>query len=350
MVDPDKVRIRVYSTQSTHKTLSSLRQGSMIHIYDEDYKRKSEDAFLEAYMTHTSTSANYQILASLDVGRRQAVLEGYELVEKSIEMSMALREKIINHPDLSKYFKVLTIEDLIPAKYRSSGLSKYYDKRNGWSRLEQGWKEDEFVLDPTKINLHIGKTGVNGDDFKNRFLMDQFDIQVNKTTRNTVLFMTNIGTTRSSVAYLTGVLLKIAHQLDDEMKSFSRDELLLRERKVESLTRKATALPDFSAFHSYFRPSTKSDEGNLRKAYFMVYDEDNCIHRTLKECDEALQNGEELVSANFVIPYPPGFPVLVPGQLLSRDILNFMMELDVKEIHGYRPELGLTLFKTEVLK
>ena len=63
--DPDKVRIRVYSTQSTHKTLSSFRQGSMIHIWDEDFRRKSENTFMEAYMTHTSTSPNYQMLASL---------------------------------------------------------------------------------------------------------------------------------------------------------------------------------------------------------------------------------------------------------------------------------------------
>ncbi len=50
---PDKVRIRVYATQSTHKTLSSFRQGSMIHIWDEDFRRKTENTFLEAYMTHT---------------------------------------------------------------------------------------------------------------------------------------------------------------------------------------------------------------------------------------------------------------------------------------------------------
>src|SRR5699024_2223182 len=52
--DPDKVHIRVYATQSTHKTLSSFRQGSMIHIWDDDFRKKSEDTFLEAYMTHTS--------------------------------------------------------------------------------------------------------------------------------------------------------------------------------------------------------------------------------------------------------------------------------------------------------
>ena len=82
MPDPEKVKIRVYSTQSTHKTLSSFRQGSMIHIYDEEFEKKTEDSFHEAYMTHTSTSANYQILASLDVGRRQVVFEGFELVKK----------------------------------------------------------------------------------------------------------------------------------------------------------------------------------------------------------------------------------------------------------------------------
>ncbi|MBQ0741586.1 hypothetical protein J9332_45665, partial [Aquimarina celericrescens] len=47
--DPDQVRIRVYSTQSTHKTLSSFRQGSMIHVWDEDFRKKSQNTFMEAY-------------------------------------------------------------------------------------------------------------------------------------------------------------------------------------------------------------------------------------------------------------------------------------------------------------
>ena len=73
----------MYATQSTHKTLTSLRQGSMIHIWDQDFSQKVEATFHEAYMTHTSTSPNYQILASLDLGRRQAALEGFELVAKA---------------------------------------------------------------------------------------------------------------------------------------------------------------------------------------------------------------------------------------------------------------------------
>jgi arginine decarboxylase len=119
MPDPDTVKIRVYSTQSTHKTLSSFRQGSMIHIWDEEYRRLVSDSFQEAYMTHTSTSPNYQILASMDAGRRQVQFEGYELVEKSIELAMSIRAKIHDHPLLHKYFRVLTVRDFIPDQYRN---------------------------------------------------------------------------------------------------------------------------------------------------------------------------------------------------------------------------------------
>ena len=100
--DPARARVRVYSTQSTHKTLTSLRQGSMIHVFDQDFSQKVEDTFHEAYMTHTSTSPNYQILASLDLGRRQAALEGFELVVKQIESAMRLRDAVNNHPLLSQ--------------------------------------------------------------------------------------------------------------------------------------------------------------------------------------------------------------------------------------------------------
>jgi arginine decarboxylase len=65
--------------------------------------------------------------------------------------------------------------------------------------------------------------------------------------------------------------------------------------------------------------------------------------------EDAMETGREVVSSTFVIPYPPGFPILVPGQVISREILHFMRMLDVKEIHGYRPELGLRVFTEEAL-
>jgi arginine decarboxylase len=349
MPDPEKVRIRVYATQSTHKTLSSFRQGSMIHIWDQDFRRKSENTFLEAYMTHTSTSPNYQMLASLDVGRRQVQLEGFELVEKSIELAMVLRAKINDTPQLSKYFDILTVQDFIPNKYRQTGLKEYYTQHEGWNRMDEAWEKDEFVLDPTKLTLHIGRTGVDGDTFKNKYLMDKFNIQINKTSRNTVLFMTNIGTTRGSVTYLVNALLKIADDLDEEFKALNNKEKELREKKIHSLTKDVPPLPDFSYFHDSFQAVPGVPGGDLRTAYFLAYKEDNYDYVPLRECLSTMKNGRVLVASTFVIPYPPGFPVLVPGQVVSEEIINFLNALDVSEIHGYRADLGLRVFKENIL-
>jgi arginine decarboxylase len=349
MPDPEKVKIRVYATQSTHKTLSSFRQGSMIHIWDEEYSRRVADNFQEAYMTHTTTSANYQILASLDAGRRQVELEGYELVEKSIEMAMVLRSKIQDHPKLSKYFHVLNVHDLIPKEYRKYGEGEYYTVKDGWDRMEESWEKDEFVLDPTKITLSVGKAGITGDVFKNTYLMDRFNIQVNKTSRNTVLLMTNIGTTRGSVTFLINALLQIADELDESNRSLNKRETEISKKHIESLIKDFPPLPDFSFFHRSFQASPGVPGGNIREAFFLAYEEDLCEYIPISECLQALKDKRELVSTSFVIPYPPGFPILVPGQVASEEIIRFMIALDVKEIHGYRADLGLKVFTVEAL-
>jgi arginine decarboxylase len=56
------------------------------------------------------------------------------------------------------------------------------------------------------------------------------------------------------------------------------------------------------------------------------------------------------VSATYVTPYPPGFPVLVPGQVFSREILQFMRDLDTKEIHGYEPNLGYRVYTEKAIE
>lgn len=45
--DPNRARVRVYATHSTHKSLSALRQASMIHVRDQDFKALTRDAFGE---------------------------------------------------------------------------------------------------------------------------------------------------------------------------------------------------------------------------------------------------------------------------------------------------------------
>ncbi len=350
LLPPPNARVRVYATQSTHKTLTSLRQGSMIHVNDQDFKGEVEQSFHEAYMTHTSTSPNYQIIASLDIGRRQVELEGFEFVQRQVEAAMSMRRAISTHPQLKKYFKVLTAGDMIPDEHRESGITSYYDAQQGWADIWDSWENDEFVLDPTRVTLSVGGTGWDGDTFKNDVLMDKYGIQINKTSRNTVLFMTNIGTTRSSVAYLIEVLVEIANSLDELLDDASKMERLSFDRRVKNLMEDYPPLPDFSRFHDAFRADQETSEGDIRAAFFMSYDENNCDYLEIDgSLKEALDRGEEVVSASFIIPYPPGFPILVPGQVVSKEILAFMRALDVNEIHGYRADLGLRVLTPEAL-
>ena len=348
LADPLQARVRVYATQSTHKTLTALRQGSMIHIHDQDYKAEVEQSFHEAYMTHTSTSPNYQIIASLDLGRRQVELEGFEFIQKQVEAAMSMRRAIATHPLLQKYFKVLTAGDMIPEFYRESKLAAYYDLEHGWNEIWQAWAQDEFTLDATRITLLVGGTGCDGDTFKTEVLMDKYGIQINKTSRNTVLFMTNIGTTRSSVAYLIEVLVKIATEIDESQEDSSPMERRVFEKKVNSLLHELPPLPDFSRFHDAFREADSSGtpEGDIRRAFFLAYEEANCEYFSIDDdsIEQQISAGREMVCASFIIPYPPGFPILVPGQVVSTEILEFMRALDVSEIHGYRPDLGLRVF------
>ena len=87
----------------------------------------------------------------------------------------------------------------------------------------------------------------------------------------------------------------------------------------------------------------------MRAAFYAGYDESDREYVQIGSAGRRIAEGRKLVSTTFVVPYPPGFPVLVPGQVVSKEILYFLAQLDVKEIHGYNPELGLSVFTPEAL-
>ncbi|MGE8392192.1 MAG: beta-eliminating lyase-related protein [Pseudomonas sp.] len=349
LMDPDTTRVRVYQTNSTHKSMSALRQGSMILVDDQDFHHV-EASFREAVFTHTSTSPNQQIIASLDVARRQMELEGYELVMSATQLAFDIRREVGRHPLISKYFKILTIEDLVPTVYRASGLQDYLAKGTAWSTVVDALNTDEVALDPTRLTLVCGHAGFDGTTFKN-LLTNRYDVQLNKTSRNSVLLQTNINNTRSDVAHLIRVLVRISRELEDRLGTSDDNLREAFNARVTSLMEDVPDLPDFSHFYPAFRESANSStaEGDIRSAYYKAYDSAACEHIRLfdKTIDERLENGPPLISANFVIPYPPGFPILVPGQVITAETLSFMRKLDVKEIHGYNADEGLKLLKSE---
>jgi arginine decarboxylase len=303
----------------------------MIHVADDLFHAAG---FLEAFRIHTSTSPNYQIIASLDIGRRQAALEGFHRVREALRLSLQLRRRIKDSVDLQPYFNVLGDEEMVPQCYRSADAA---NSPMALANLSAVWGESDFVIDPTRVTLDLRNTGMDGSSFR-QLLMTRYDIQVNKTSRHTVLFLINIGATQASIDYLVQVLLEMAAKFKYER----------RNRHWESASAEATVvLPSKRRFHSAFTPFEGGEfcAGDIRAAYFDGLTEGHAAYVSLSNDTLArVSAGQQWVSASFVTPYPPGFPVLVPGQIITTEILHYFQNCKVREIHGFHPELGFKVF------
>lgn len=314
-------KLRIYATQSTHKTLSAFRQSSMIHIRDPLLERADLypnasimlKARLEhAFLTHTSTSPHNGIIASLDVARRQADLEGTALVGQAIDLANELRANLSSQDGdpawntFHHYFQVVKEDDLIQRDLRH-----------------------EFTLDPTKITLML-KGDTTPSEMK-RALLDDYDIQLNKYSDNTVLLMVTIGASRSTVENITHALLRYAQSLRDlgvPLRAEFRPDEVTGDKNTERRKNKTSWIPKFSAFAECPVTVANARPNDLGRFF---YNDDNYIveRRRLKECV-----GKKYPSAGFVVPYPPGYPVLVPGQVISDEMIDFLREVATTEIHG----------------
>lgn len=273
-----------YATQSTHKTMSAFSQASMIHVNDPDFNLH---LFRENFSTHTSTSPQYAMIASLDIARKQATMEGYKLLSRTLELARELRAQI----NSTGVFRVLELEDLLPAEVANDGIR----------------------LDPTKVTVDISSCGYTVEELQ-RELFDRYNIQVEKSTFNTLTLLLTIGTTRSKVSRLYDALMRIS-----------------REGRAP---RRLYEIPDIPGFTrlEYLPRDAFYCEGEMAP----LLDE-------REELNAALANR---ISADQIVPYPPGIPVLVPGQVITPEIVRYLtgllrsqkrIELHGIEYDGYLP-------------
>src|SRR5438477_2013395 len=254
-----------YATQSTHKVLSAFSQASMIHVNDPDFK---EHLFRENFNMHTSTSPQYGLIASLDIARKQAGMEGYKLLSRTLELAGEVR-KLVNS---TKVFRVLELDDLLPERVRHDGIR----------------------LDPTKVTVDISGCGYTVDDLQ-KVLFERYNIQVEKSTFNTLTLLLTIGTTRSKVSRLYDALMRIARQGRPPRRLVQTPEM-----------------PGFSRLR-YLPRDAYYCGGEL----LPVFDERERVNRKLVGC----------VCADQIVPYPPGIPVLVPGQVITSKIAEYLGNL-----------------------
>ena len=187
----------------------------MLLVKDVDF-HTVEGQFREAVFTHASTSPNQQLIASLDVARRQMELEGYGLVHNAIEVALAIRQAVAEHPLISKYFQVS-----VPIRWCRRSIARVASStishpETNWASARQSIQEDEFCLDPTRMTLVCGTAGYDGTQFKG-LLANRYNIQINKTSRNSVFLQSNINNTRSDMAHLIRVLVEISSEVDQNL-------------------------------------------------------------------------------------------------------------------------------------
>jgi arginine/lysine/ornithine decarboxylase len=110
--------------------------------------------------------------------------------------------------------------------------------------------------------------------------------------------------------------------------------------------------PVYRGFHPSFTDGHEplTPEGDVQRAFYLAYDDSNCEYLMPDEVQRRIEAGEQVVSATFVTPYPPGFPVLVPGQVLSAQILSFMASLGTPEVHGVHHDLGYRVYIDKALE
>lgn len=265
-----------YATQSTHKVLSAFSQSSMIHVNDPDF---NEHLFRENFNMHTSTSPQYSMIASLDVARKQATLEGYKLLSRTLELARELR----SHINSTGVFQVLELPELLPDEV----------------------KHDSIQLDPTKVTVDISRCGFTVEELI-RELFEHYNIQVEKSTFNTLTLLLTIGTTRSKVSRLYDALMRIA-----------------REGRAPRRLYQTPEIPHFTELR-YLPRDAFYCGGELAP----LLDEEDKVNKSL----------EGRVCADQITPYPPGIPVLVPGQTITSSVIHYLVSMlrsqKHVEVHG----------------
>jgi arginine decarboxylase len=265
-----------YVTQSTHKVLSAFSQASMIHVNDPGF---DEHLFRENFNMHASTSPQYALIASLDVARKQAVMEGFRLLSRTLRLADEMRARI----NSTGVFRVLELDDLIPDEVRGDGIR----------------------LDTTKLTVDITASGFSADELQQQ-LFERFNIQVEKATFSTLTLLFTIGSTPGKMLRLYDAMARLAREARPPRAS-------VRLPQLPRFTR-LLCLPRDAFYEGGERVALIDDEGRPNTAL---------IDRVC--CDQ-------------IVPYPPGIPVLVPGQLIDMNIVQYLARLlrtqKSIEVHG----------------
>ncbi|MBU6446371.1 MAG: lysine decarboxylase [Verrucomicrobia bacterium] len=328
----------IFATQSTHKLLAAFSQGSMIHVRSGQNK-VDPDRFNEAFMMHTSTSPQYVIIASLDVAAKMMEGKaGRALIQESIDEALIFRKKIvqmahqIKKKDRSWWFSVWQPPFTAKRKMNdqpSSWLLKAKDRCHGYAGLQS----DFLMLDPIKVTLLTPGVNLDGSmqasglpaPIVSKFLMNR-GIVDEKTGFYSFLFLFSIGVTQGKSSFLLSSLslfkklfdqnVPFAELFPDLAAKYPEKYAHLRMQEFaqtmhQHLKKKDIAKTTLKVFSQIAEPKMPPYE-----AYEHIVDD--------KVQELPLQKLLGKTAAVMLVPYPPGIPIVMPGEIITKPVLDYL--------------------------
>lgn len=321
----------IYETQSTHKLLAAFSQASMIHVKGEI----NEATFNEAFMMHTSTSPFYPIVASTETAA--AMMRGNvgrRLIDESIDRAIRFRKEIkrLREESDSWFFDVWQPENI---GTKECWELKPEDKWHGFRNIDQ----EHMYLDPIKVTLLT--PGLNGDgtmaergipaSIVSKYLDDR-GVIVEKTGPYNLLFLFSFGIDNTKAMGLLRELCNFRRDYDRNLEI---------KEAIPSLYKKDPSFYDGMRLQELAQGIHKliveHDLPNMMFHAFetlpkMVMTPFDAFQRELNgEVEEdRIQDMQDKVNANMILPYPPGVPLVMPGEMLTADnraVLDFMLML-----------------------
>ena len=321
----------IYETQSTHKLLAAFSQASMIHVKGEI----NEATFNEAFMMHTSTSPFYPIVASTETAA--AMMRGNvgrRLIDESIDRAIRFRKEIkrLREESDSWFFDVWQPENI---GTKECWELKPEDKWHGFRNIDQ----EHMYLDPIKVTLLT--PGLNGDgtmaergipaSIVSKYLDDR-GVIVEKTGPYNLLFLFSFGIDNTKAMGLLRELCNVRRDYDRNLEI---------KEAIPSLYKKDPSFYDGMRLQELAQGIHKliveHDLPNMMFHAFetlpkMVMTPFDAFQRELNgEVEEVrIQDMQDKVNANMILPYPPGVPLVMPGEMLTADnraVLDFMLML-----------------------
>ncbi|WP_433861526.1 Orn/Lys/Arg decarboxylase N-terminal domain-containing protein [Pseudomonas thivervalensis] len=354
--DHDESKPTVFATQSTHKLLAALSQASMIHVRN-GRNPIPHGRFNESYMMHASTSPNYAIMASCDIS--SAMMEapsGQILTTESIEEAIAFRQVISRMqsdmlsnddwffscwqpPSVPVGATLIPFHEVDPVKLKTDPNCWVLHPNEVWHGF--GDIEDGYcMLDPIKVSVLSPGMGDDGNllDFGipacvlSAYLGRQ-GIVVEKTTDFTVLFLFSIGITKGKWGTLVNALLDFKRDYDSntDLELCLPDLLTANQLRYAGMGLKDLAEEIFAAMKETKTTAAMAQAfGMLPKAEFSPVEAYEKLVRNEVE-QVTLEEAAGRIVATGIVPYPPGIPLLMPGENAGASDGPFLMYLKALE-------------------